>query len=104
MFTEKLKWMYRIARSKSFVILTDGGSVINLPLANPKDITSGLVLTAQAASLAEFERRLSDFRKAHEDAIEVLLHKEGAKPSKRQKKPAPGTTVRKSGGKKTNKL
>lgn len=103
MFTEKLKWMYRIARSKSFVILTDGGSVINLPLANPKDITSGLVLTAQAASLAEFEIRLSDFRKAHEDAIEVL-RKEGAKPSKRQKKPTPGTTVRKSGGKKTNKL
>lgn len=86
MFLEKLKWMYKLTRTKSFVVLTDKESVVSIPLIDIEQIENSFIISAQAAVLMDFKQRLEGVIGEHEDAIKLLAHRQGSKQTSGKKK------------------
>lgn len=76
MFLKKLEWAFRLMRSRTYVLLTDKAAVVNVPLADVNTFENSLLLAGQAASLAEFIRRLEELKSEHEDAIQLIAHRQ----------------------------
>lgn len=99
MFYEKLKWAYRLLRSRTYVILTDKSSVVSIPLVNIEAMENQFLLAGQTASLQEFRSRLEDLIGEHEQAIALLARRQGDKQVYRkrtQPAPKPRNKVRKT--------
>jgi len=58
MFTQKLKWVYRLLRSRTYIILLDKSAVVNIPLINIDSFENQFLLGAQTSSLNDFRSRL----------------------------------------------
>jgi hypothetical protein len=86
MLTEKLRWAYKLLRSKTFVVLLDKQSVVFMPLVDLEAFENQFILAAQTASLHQFKERLEGLIREHEEAIQLLAHRESNKqtPTKRQ--------------------
>lgn len=96
---EKLKWVYKFFRSRTYVVILDRESAMNIKLLKPELFEDGFLLSAQTASLMEFKRRLEEAIDEHKDAIRLLSHRQGVnKTAKRQSrsKSANKTRVRKT--------
>lgn len=105
MFTDKMKWVYRLLRSRTYVLLLDKGCVVNIPLTNINSFESTLLLSAQTAALYEFKSRLEGLIGEHEDAITLLAHRQGVQSKAAPKKSSSsksGSKVRKSPARKTS--
>lgn len=76
MFLRKLTWAYRLLRSRTYVLLTDKAAVVNIPLADVNTFENSMLLAGQAASIAEFMRRLEDLKGEHEQAIALIAHRQ----------------------------
>lgn len=76
MFQERLKWALKLLQSRTFVVLLDKSSVVNIPLANINSFENQLLLAAQTAALQEFRSRLEDLIREHEEAISLLAHRQ----------------------------
>lgn len=92
---DKIKWMWRVLRSKTFVVMTDRGAVVSIPLHDINTFENQLLMAAQAASLSDFKHRLEDLIGEHEDAIKLLSHRQSASKTAKTEKSG-GTKVRKS--------
>lgn len=95
MILEKLKWAYRLLRSRTFLVLTDKASVVSIPLVDIQAHESVFLLSAQTASLQEFKSRLEDLINEHEEAIQLLAYRKGVSKASSAKK-SNGTKVRRS--------
>lgn len=93
---DRLKWAFRLMRSKTYVVLTDKSSVVNIPITSLDSFENTLLLAAQTASLQEFASRLEDLISEHEQAIELIARRQGEKPKASSKAK---TTGNKSGSK-----
>ena len=76
---DKLKWMYRLARTKTYVLATDKESVVSIPVIDLKAFDNILLLTSQKASLVEFHNRLGDLIKEHDKTVKLLTSRVGSK-------------------------
>lgn len=82
---EKLKWAYKLLRSRSYVILTDKEAMVSIPLMDIEKFESQFLLGAQTASLLEFQTRLGDTIREHEEASRLLAHRQGVKRQAKEK-------------------
>lgn len=76
---EKLKWVYKFLRSRTYVILLDKESAVNIPLMSLDSFESQFMLSAQTASLHQFKSRLEEVIREHEEAIKLLSHRQSVK-------------------------
>lgn len=76
MTKNQIKWAFKILRTKTFIILTDTEAVVQVPLHEVETMQSKFLLIAQQSSLKEFNRRLEEVIKEHEQAITLLKHRE----------------------------
>lgn len=76
---EKLKWMLKFWKSRTYVVLLDREAVVSIPLTNVDSFENQFLLSAQTASLMEFKGRLEDVIREHEQAIQLLSHRQSVK-------------------------
>lgn len=74
MFT-KLRSIFGIIRSESYVVLTDRDAVISIPMMDMSKFENILLLSSQTAALVEFQARLSDLIAEHEQEIKLLTNR-----------------------------
>lgn len=75
----KAKLILNLARSKSYVVLTEKQSVINIPMLNPKNIKDYVLLASQTASLDAFYTRLGELVKDHKTRLKIMESRQGSK-------------------------
>lgn len=66
----KLRWAWKLLRSKYFVILTDKESVIAMSGYDPKKFNDFLAVSAQTAAIDGFLESLKRLRKDHEKIVD----------------------------------
>lgn len=76
---EKLRWMIRFWKSRTYVVLLDREAVVSIPLTSVDSFENQFLLSAQTASLMEFKGRLEDVIREHEQAIQLLSHRQSVK-------------------------
>jgi hypothetical protein len=94
---EKLKWMWRLLNSKTYLVLTDKASIVNIPLTRIDSFKNRFLLSAQTSALQEVYSRLGDLIREHEQAVELLFKNDSEQDSK------PKRTSNKSSGNKVRK-
>ena len=75
----KLTWIYRLLRSRSYMIILDKESMVSIPVMDINKLENQFLLGAQTASLMEFKVRLEDVIREHEEAIRLLSHRKSVK-------------------------
>lgn len=78
MFT-KLRIMFDILRSNSYVVLTDKNAVVSIPLMDMSKFTNVMLLSSQTAALLEFQARLTSLIAEHKQEIQLLKRRNGSK-------------------------
>lgn len=69
---EKIKLVWGLLRSKTYVVITDKVSVISLRMRNPKAFKSQMALLLQTAALQDFHEKLGELIEEHNQAVESL--------------------------------
>ena len=69
---EKLKLLWSLMRSKTYVVLTDTRAVVMIPLVDLKKFDSVLLLSAQTSALYSFREKLEALISEHEETVEML--------------------------------
>lgn len=73
---ERLKWALRVLRTRSYVVLTDTRSVVNIPMFDQETLDDQMILAAQTASLENFKTRLEDLIREHKEAVSLLSYRQ----------------------------
>lgn len=71
----KLKWAYRLLRSKHFVLLTDKAACIDLEGASPESLVDHQALLSQQSELRLFQSSLGRLLVEHRQAVDKKLGK-----------------------------
>lgn len=80
---QKLQWIFRLIKSRTYVLLTDNGAVVSIPLTEVNTFKNYHLLAAQTASLQEFKVKLDEVITLHEQAIDRIT---GTKPKRTNKR------------------
>ena len=78
MFT-KLRLMFDLLRSNSYVVLTDKSAVVSIPLMDMSKFTNIMLLSSQTIALSEFQTRLTSLIAEHKQEIQLLKRRNGSK-------------------------
>lgn len=76
MLLDRLKWAARLLGTRTYVVLTDKGAAVSIPLTEIESMENQFLLTAQSETLKNFRSRLDDLIAEHEEAIALLMHRE----------------------------
>jgi hypothetical protein len=71
----KLKSIWELIWSYSYVVLTDKNAVIHIPMMDPSKIQDIMILGSQKSSLKEFRYQLDEVIKEHDRQTKLLLHR-----------------------------
>lgn len=71
----KLRMVWQLLRSYSYVVLTDSNAVIHIPMMDIEKIQNVMILGSQTSSLKEFRDRLDEVIKEHDHQTKLLLHR-----------------------------
>lgn len=71
-FITKLRWAYRLFKSKNFIVLLDEAGVMSIDVVDPHDIDDLIPLLAQKGAVEDLMEGLETLGKQHTDAIRLL--------------------------------
>lgn len=94
---QKLRWIWRILWSRTYVIQTDTGSVINIPILELDSLEDAFIIAAQKAMLEDFADKLEALIGEHNEATKLItFREENARKQKQTRKtnPRSGSTSR----------
>ena len=90
---QKIRFAWSLLWSKTYIISLDNKSVVQIPLIDITSIENSFILNAQAASLRVFRDKLGDLIDEHDQAIQLLAHREkNAKKSSSNSKKSTATS------------
>lgn len=71
----KLKALWELLWSYSYIILTDKNATIHIPMMDVNKMQDIIILGAQKSSLKEFRYQLDGVIKEHDRQAKLLLHR-----------------------------
>jgi hypothetical protein len=85
MTKRNIQWAWKVLTSKSFAVMTDSETAIQIDVLDPFEMEDLTTLLGQQQSFKVFNERFTQLEIDHEQAVHLLKRRANAKDKKRAK-------------------